>query len=64
MQTKAELEAEISRLRERVAELEGAVTAYQFALAHKDPAIPSPHYPNTDWAWTFNPVTPPFQIIS
>lgn len=66
MKTKAELTAEVTQLRERVAELEGAVVAYQYALAHKDTAmaLPSPHYP-ADWAWTFpNPVTPPFQITS
>ena len=51
MQTKAELEAEIIRLRERVAELEGAVAAYQYALAHKEPVMPMT-YPATDhWNW-------------
>lgn len=57
MQTKAELEAEITRLRERVAELEGAVAAYQYALSQK-PAEPLPFFPNTDqWQWTFPNVT-------
>lgn len=61
MQTKAELEAEITRLRERVAELEGAVAAYQYALAYKDTAIPSPYYtlPNTGWYEFPNVVTTP-----
>lgn len=60
MQTKAELEAEINDLKVRVAELEGACAAYQYALAHK-PVEPLPFYPNTDqWQWTFpNVVTTP-----
>lgn len=58
MQTKAELEAEISRLRERVAELEGAVAAYQYALSQINKPEPLPYYPATDqWRWTFPNVT-------
>jgi hypothetical protein len=49
MKTKAELEEELALLRLRVAELEGAVEAYRYALAQTPPP-----QPNTDanWWWT------------
>jgi hypothetical protein len=50
--TKAEMQAEINRLRQRVAELEGEVKGLQFLVSlPKDPA-PLPYYPSNDpWSW-------------
>lgn len=48
MMTKAELEAEITRLRIRVAELEGAVAAYQYALSQNPP---QPLTTADTWQW-------------
>lgn len=59
MQTKAELEDEIAKLRLRVAELEGQVEAFKLVIANLPQ--PLPYYPATDqWQWTFpNVVTTP-----
>lgn len=55
MKTKAELEAEIIDLRMRVAALEAAVEAYQFAFQAVNPVTPQwpmtwPNYQPT-WTW-------------
>jgi hypothetical protein len=60
-QTKAQLEAEIVLLRLRVSELEGAVEAYRYALAHQQPA-PGTNVNDPGWwwnqnQWTFQPNT-------
>lgn len=49
-QTKAQLEAEIVLLRLRVSELEGAVEAYKYAIAHQQP-LPSPSLNDPNWWW-------------
>lgn len=52
MKTKAELEAEINDLKVRVAELDGAVAAYQFALAQvkQETYMPAnPYQPFDTW---------------
>jgi hypothetical protein len=49
--TKAELEAEINRLKGRVAELEGEVKGLQFALKHQP--LPDPVPPVNPYAWTW-----------
>lgn len=61
MQTKAELEAEIARLKLRVAELEGMVHAYEYALVQ----VPSTKTwggewwnPNTTWQFPTVTTTP------
>jgi hypothetical protein len=51
MQTKAELEAELALLRLRVAELEGAVEAYRYAIATNQPLVPQTMTDN-QWWWT------------
>jgi len=43
--TKAQLENEITYLKERVAALEGAVTAYRFALEQANGNVPQPIQP-------------------
>ena len=67
MQTKAELEEEITELRLRVAELEGQVAAYTNVLLSKVDSLP--YVPVTDqWFWNFPlvPTSPsvPFQITN
>lgn len=63
MKTKAELEAEVNDLKVRVAELEGQVSAYQYALTqvNRPEPAPMPYYPSTTWTWpdtTFPNVVP------
>ena len=48
-QTKAELEDEITRLRQRIAELEGEVSGLKYALLNK-PQEPVT-YPDYRWTW-------------
>jgi hypothetical protein len=65
MQTKAELEAEIVRLRIRVAELEGAIEAYKFTVAHFPYSTSAPAVNTNDWWWqpqAFQPST--FPIVT
>jgi hypothetical protein len=52
MQTKANLEADIAALRLRVAELEGMVRAYEYAISHN---IPLPATTITDPFWWWQP---------
>jgi hypothetical protein len=50
MKTKAELEAEINDLKVRVAELEGQVTAYQYAFSLVNKPEPvNPYQPFDTW---------------
>lgn len=67
MKTKAELEAEVNDLKVRVAELEGAIEAYRFALEHVNPQQAQSGYyywPNTQWYNNNNNnnPTPPFTV--
>lgn len=47
--TKAELEEEISYLSHRVAALEGAITAYRYALEQVSAPPPAPVHPYEVW---------------
>jgi len=64
MQTKAELEAELARLRVRVAELEGAVAAYQYALTQVNKPETYPYYTGATWVWPETVPVTPFTITS
>lgn len=73
MKTKAELEAEIEKLKLEIAGLKAAVAAYQFALEQVGKS--QTYYPSPADAWVWPPAaqpswypnpsaTPPFQITS